>query len=84
MISEFTKHKFHYLILLIILGLGTFFILTFRFNPTAKLLSLILTALFYFIWGIWHHRQADHLRLEVVLEYFLVSLLAVLIINSLI
>lgn len=84
MISEFKKHKTHYLVLFIILILGTCLIIHFRFNSPTKLLFLVLTALFYFLWGIWHHQTADHLRLEVMLEYFLVSLLAVLVINSLI
>lgn len=83
MISEIKKHKSHYIALAIILGFGIVAILLFRFDPQLKQLAILATAILYVFWGVTHHHQVNHLRLKVVLEYVLVAVLGVLIINTL-
>jgi len=72
-----------YFFLILILVSGLIAIITFRFDPTLKAIATYSLAGLYFLWGILHHHSTDHLRLKVVLEYFLVSVLAVIIINTL-
>lgn len=83
MISEIKKYKSHYLALAIILGFGIVTILLFRFDLLLKRLAILTTAILYVAWGVIHHHRVDHLRLKVVLEYVLVAILGVLIINTL-
>ena len=83
MIAEIKKYQSHYLALAIILGFGIVAILLFRFDPLLKQLAILATASLYVLWGVIHHHQVDHLRLKVVLEYVLVAILGVLIINTL-
>lgn len=80
--SQKSLHLSHHYSLILILFLGTISILTFRFNPLLRPISIYSTALLYIVWGILHHQRVGHLRLKVVLEYFLVALLAVVIINT--
>ena len=84
MIAEIKKHSSHYFALGLIIVLGLVAILTFRFDPLLKNLAVYSMAGLYVLWGVIHHRATDHLRAKVVLEYILVAVLGVLIINTLI
>lgn len=73
----------HYLVLLVILDLaiGAFFI--FSFNRLYQAVVVVTMGILYVVWGIVHHWLSEDLHLKVVLEYVLISLLANLVILSL-
>ncbi len=83
MIAEVKKYPYHYLALIIILITGIIGILLFRFDPVLKSIPVYLLGLLYVAWGIFHHHLAGHLRSKVVLEYALVAILGIVIINTL-
>ena len=75
-------HIFHYLILIFILGLG---VLSFFFsaaNPDKQFSISIITSVAYFIWGMVHHRLEDDLHPKIVIEYLLISIVAVLLLKG--
>jgi len=52
-----------------------------------KFLIRTITIVFsasYLSWGIWHHRREKTLHLEIVIEYFLISLLGTAIVLGII
>ncbi|MCL4359744.1 hypothetical protein M1555_00615 [Patescibacteria group bacterium] len=72
----------HFAILVIILGggLGLFWVL--RGNPTAQFLVGAVTSVAYFLWGIIHHAARGDLHRKVVIEYMLVSALAIVLLST--
>lgn len=69
---------FHLFILLIILVLGTATFFAVRGNPTAQLVTAMITSVAYVIWGILHHAIDGDLHRKIVIEYVLVGTIAVL------
>lgn len=74
----------HYFALLLILCSSFAAILFFRYDRFLLNLSIYSLGGLYVLWGVLHHKSANHLRPKVVLEYFLVALLGVIIIKTLI
>ncbi len=76
--GEVNRHKYAYLVLGIVLLV--FVILFFSAWPNKLLqrLLIILMGIFYTLWGMITHTKTDHLTKRVFLEYFGVSVLAVL------
>ncbi len=70
------KHWGYYLSLLAILGAG-FLIIIFSADKSLQLLVLILTALFYILWGIIHHHLHHDLTAKIVVEYVLMGALGI-------
>lgn len=69
---------FHFLILIIILVLGTATFFMVRGNPTAQLATGIIVSVAYVIWGVLHHAIDGDLHLKIVIEYVLVGTIAIL------
>lgn len=72
-----SRHTGHYISLILILGLG---LLALNFaSPDKKLQTeiLILTALSYVGWGIFHHYANHSLRSKIVIEYVLIAALGI-------
>lgn len=69
----------HYLSLVLILLLGMWGVLSFRYRADWQLLTVGLTVAGYVLWGVIHHYLEDRLRFDVVGEYLLVGLLALLL-----
>ena len=69
---------FHFLILIaiLVLGIATFFMVA--GNPTAQLVTAIVTSVAYVAWGILHHAIDGDLHLKIVIEYALVGTIAIL------
>lgn len=63
------RHGFDFAILLLIIGLGLFGIIFFRFDVASQIAVSVLMSLFYVFWGIFHHHHDQTLTSEVVLEY---------------
>lgn len=83
LIHDIKTHSQHYLVLLVILNLGIGLFYFFRFNPIYQVMIVLATSLTYVLWGIIHHWLEGDLHLKIVLEYFLLALLADLLIFSL-
>ena len=84
MVKKAYRIRIYYLILFngLILGLIAFFGL---FGlPQLRKKSIAGLCLFYFLWGIVHHLWEKDLRLQIVVEYFLVASIACLLLLSLI
>ena len=70
----------HYLALMAILsvGLGAFFF--FGYNRPAQIGIIIVLSAAYVIWGIIHHSLKKEFHLKIFLEYFMVAVLASLVV----
>jgi hypothetical protein len=75
MYKKLQKHLGYYLSLSAILLLGLALILL--TSPNLKLQSfvILLTVLFYILWGILHHLINHELSLRIVIEYVLIGAL---------
>jgi len=80
-INKIYQNRTHYLILFAGLFLGLIFFFSF---PSLKIGSVIGLCLFYFFWGVFHHWLEKDLHIKIILEYFLVALIACFILLSLI
>jgi hypothetical protein len=80
-LREIKKHPLNYLILGIIFSISIFLFFYFRlhFNTRDQRLLVYGTAILYFIWSIFHHHRRGDLHFSIILEYFLLSLFAVIV-----
>lgn len=72
-----SKHLGHYISLILILGFG---IAAFSFASSHKsfqMAIIVLTALFYVFWGIFHHSSNHSLNTKIVIEYVLIGSLGI-------
>jgi len=77
------EHIIHYLVLLVILDLAVAAFFLFSFNKTYQAAVVVSMGILYVAWGIIHHWLSEDFHPKVVLEYVLISLLANLVILSL-
>ena len=77
------QHKGDYSLLALGVGGYLAFVIRFAAIPRYILLSSIALAVFYIVWGIYHHLRTRSLSGRIVLEYFLVAVLAVIIVATL-
>nr|MBI5455762.1 hypothetical protein [Candidatus Levybacteria bacterium] len=77
MYKKFQKHEGYYLSLSLIFFLGL--LLTFLVSPNFVLQTIIilLTILFYVLWGILHHLINHELTAKIMVEYILIGLLGI-------
>ena len=77
-----SKKIIFYLLLFsgLFLGLGAF--LTFAAQTNQRRLSIVLTALFYFSWGMVYHKQERTLHPKIVMEYLLIAILGSILLLS--
>ncbi len=71
--KELKKNLFDYLMLL---TAGVFFIVSvniYRGERWLEFIILVAFALFYIVWGIYHHIAEDSLHLKTVIEYILIA-----------
>ena len=80
--KELHMHMSHYLLLILIIGLGMFGIYYSTGNPGNQFIAVCLTSFFYFLWGTIHHYVDGDLHPKIVVEYLLISLLAVLLVRG--
>lgn len=84
MLKDLKKHQTHYLILFSGLTLGVVSFFVFYQYQRLKVALVILMGIFYFLWGIIHHKIIKDLHVKIVLEYFLIATISVAILISLI
>lgn len=82
--SEFKEYWLDYVVLgaVLLIGIAAFWI--FSAQSTRGTAVALLLAVFYFFWGVIHHALKKDLHLKVVIEYFLISLLGLVVFFSLI
>lgn len=76
---DIKNHFSHYLALFLILSIGFFSFFYFKRMPQVQLISAFLTAVFYVLWGIFHHLSEGDLHIRIVLEYIAIALLGFVI-----
>lgn len=74
------KHIGYYLFLLLILTGGFFLATQFSYDRKFQISSILLTAIFYVIWGIIHHLINHDLTTKIVVEYILMGSLGVTVV----
>lgn len=72
----------HYLLLTLLLGVGLGGIIWFRSNQAISQVILWVTIGAYTAWGIFHHVVRKNLTTAIVIEYFLVGIIAGLFIQA--
>jgi len=80
----FYKNRIHYLFLFAGLFIGLAFFFNFFGFPGLQVETVVGLCLYYFFWGIVHHWLKKDLHVKIVLEYFLVSVIACALLLSLI
>lgn len=78
------KETVFYLVLITGLVLGAIGFFAFSGQQNLRVLSIIITALFYFSWGMVYHSQDKTLHYKVVLEYLLIAVLGSALLISLV
>jgi len=66
-----------YLFLSLGLGIGGGIYLLLAHQPSLQVGVIILTGIFYILWGAIHHAREDEWHIKVLLEYILIAALAV-------
>lgn len=77
-------HYMNFIMLILILSIGILLFWTFRFEKMAQMYVGILISVLYIGWGIVSHWLADDLHIKSVIEYLLVGVIAVTLINTII
>ena len=67
------KHLIYYLSLITILFLGICLIIQSSYNRNTQLLVVLMTTLFYILWGIIHHLINHDLTSKIMVEYLLMG-----------
>lgn len=71
------KHTGHYISLILILSLGILGLSLAYPDRKMQTEIVILTALAYVAWGVFHHRVNHSLRSKIVIEYVLIAALGI-------
>lgn len=71
-----TKDLKHYLALIAFLSIGLAFFLVFNYNRQIQMGITLVMAAGYVIWGIIHHTIKKEVHPRIILEYFIVAIVA--------
>lgn len=83
MIKDITKNKIDYSILAVSAGVFlTYFVLN-QTHPANLFKATLVFALFYIIWGAYHHLRTRSLTGKIMLEYILVAVISVAVASTL-
>lgn len=83
MIKDITKHKIDYSILAVSAGAFlTYFVLN-QTHSTNLFRATIVFALFYVVWGAFHHLRTRSLTGKIMLEYILVAAISMAVASTL-
>ncbi|MCL4418780.1 MAG: hypothetical protein M1372_03210 [Patescibacteria group bacterium] len=80
MSSRSNRHIEYYLSLVAILALGMFLVIVVSPNKNLQMFFVLLTTLFYVIFGIFHHLINHDLGSKIVLEYLLIGSLGIAVV----
>lgn len=73
------RHGADFFLLTLILTLGLAGLVYFRFETAAQIAVVALMAVFYVLWGVYHHHHDGDLTGKVILEYIAMSALVTFI-----
>jgi len=82
--KELKNHLFDYLLLI---TAGIFFLILlniFRGQRVTEFIILVAFALFYIIWGVYHHIANETLHLKTVVEYILIAFIIIFLLKIII
>lgn len=81
--KEIKKYPISYIVLAagLIITIILFFIFRANYTPLYQRVLLYLFTTFYFAWSLFHHSRRGELQLSILAEYFLIALLAIVIVN---
>jgi hypothetical protein len=82
-IENARKHIGHTILLTLFLLLGVTLFLAFGHDPQMRLILLAIVSVSYAVWSIIHHYMRKDLSWGIVIEYCIVSLIAILWVISL-
>ncbi|MEI6690127.1 MAG: hypothetical protein WCL07_00090 [bacterium] len=83
MINDIIRHKIDYSLLAIISMVYIMVFLVYQNQPQILIIATCFFGFTYILWGVLHHLKTRTLHPKVVLEYFLVSLLAIALVSTL-
>lgn len=66
-----------YIFLFAVLGFGAEVFLLYRYNPNFQFLTVLISAVFYLVWGAYFHHLKRDLGLKLFLEYLAIASIAV-------
>mgnify|MGYP001577190286 FL=1 len=69
------RHSLDFLLLALILGLSLGGLVYFRFDSASQVAIIVLMAILYVFWGIFHHHHDGNLNSGTILEYIAISAL---------
>ncbi|MBI3379774.1 hypothetical protein HY029_03410 [Candidatus Gottesmanbacteria bacterium] len=75
-------HILHYLVLIVILLSAVVAFFALAGNHRMQFQVAIMTSFIYFLWGVVHHHLEGDLHPKIVVEYLLVALLAVFLLQG--
>ncbi|MDQ3099545.1 MAG: hypothetical protein M3Q44_07425 [bacterium] len=82
-IENARKHLGHTILFILFLILGITLFLAFAHDPRMRLILLAIVSVAYAVWSIVHHYMRKDLSWGIVIEYSIVSLIAILWVISL-
>ncbi len=83
MIKDLQQNKFDYSFLALIATVFLIAFFHFAYQPFKMFFSVVIFSVSYVLWGIFHHLRLKKLSLKIVLEYFLLALLAIVLASTL-
>lgn len=82
--SDLVHNPMHYFSLVCILAVSLWGVSWFSYDKTLQLALVVSLGVTYTVWGIIHHVLHKDFHPKIVVEYILMSLLAILVIGSLV
>lgn len=76
---QVVRHGVDFILLVVVISLGLGGLFYFRFDTAAQVATVILMAILYVFWGIFHHFHDGNLAGKVVLEYISIAALVTFI-----
>ena len=79
MLSDVKKNLEHYTVLATIFVAAAILYGLVSYNPHLQLVVVSVSAVFYVVWGVFHHKILGDITVKIVLEYMLVAMMVDLI-----
>lgn len=83
MITDLRTNKVDYSILALGSAAYMLFFIIYQSDNVKIFSSTVVYAIFYILWGVFHHLRIKNLRLKIMLEYILVATFGLIVASSL-
>lgn len=74
-VGQIVRHGVDFSLLTLIIGLGLGGLVYFRFDVASQVAIIVLLAIMYVFWGIFHHIHDGNLESRIILEYVAIAAL---------